>query len=130
MMMDVRVICAIGRRGQLGLNGGLPWEGDRGEEFRADVARFWQLTRGHVLLMGPRTRRCVPALAYEQRTTRESRSSMAPPEMLAHFPPRVIFIGGGPPVWAAYAAYVRHWDITRLPYDGEADRWFDPSWIV
>ena len=21
------------------------------------------------------------------------------------------------------------WDITRLPYDGEADRYFDPNWL-
>src|SRR5215211_7069408 len=23
--------------------------------------------------------------------------------------------------------FIRHWDITRLPYDGAADRWFDPA---
>jgi len=23
-----------------------------------------------------------------------------------------------------------HWDITRLPYDGPADTWFDPKWLV
>ena len=43
---------------------------------------------------------------------------------------RIVFIGGGPPVYAAYAAFIRHWDINRLPYDGEADRWFDPAWLV
>ena len=45
-------------------------------------------------------------------------------------PGRVVFIGGGPPVWDVYARYIEHWDITRLPYDGEADRWFDPAWLV
>jgi dihydromethanopterin reductase len=39
-------------------------------------------------------------------------------------------IGGGPPVWETYAPFIRHWDITRLPYDGDADRWFDPAWLV
>jgi hypothetical protein len=53
-----------------------------------------------------------------------------PEEVLAWFPDRVIFVGGGPPVWKAYAPFIRHWDITRLPYDGEADRWFDPVWLV
>ena len=33
-------------------------------------------------------------------------------------------------VWAAYAHLIRHWDITRLPYDGEADRYFDPNWLT
>ena len=50
--------------------------------------------------------------------------------MIARYPERVIYIGGGPPVWTAYAPFIRHWDITRLPFDGAADRWFDPAWIV
>ena len=50
--------------------------------------------------------------------------------MLARFASRVVFIGGGPPVYAAYAPFIRHWDINRLPYNGEADRWFDPAWLV
>ena len=48
---------------------------------------------------------------------------------LRRYSGRVVFIGGGPPVWSAYARFVRHWDITRLPYDGEAYRWFDPAWL-
>ena len=55
---------------------------------------------------------------------------MQPEETLAKFAGRVVFIGGGPPVWDVYAKYIRHWDITRLPYDGEADRWFNPAWLV
>ena len=51
-------------------------------------------------------------------------------EVLARFPDRVVYVGGGPPVWDVYAPYIRHWDINRLPYDGEADRWFDPGWLV
>jgi hypothetical protein len=50
--------------------------------------------------------------------------------VLARFPSRVVFIGGGPTVYAAYAPFIRHWDINRLPYNGEADRWFDPAWLV
>jgi hypothetical protein len=28
------------------------------------------------------------------------------------------------------APFIRHWDINRLAYDGDADRWFDPAWLV
>lgn len=129
-MADVRSMCAIGKRGQLGLNGRLPWEGDKGREFVEDVARFFEMTRGHVIAGGPRTVESIPAFAYEDRTIFELRSSMAPAGVLARFADRVVFIGGGPAVWAVYAPYIRHWDITRLPYDGEADRWFDPAWLV
>jgi hypothetical protein len=34
-----------------------------------------------------------------------------------------------PAVWTAFALLIQHWDITRLPYDGEADRWFQPAWL-
>ena len=35
----------------------------------------------------------------------------------------------GHPEWG-FAGLIQHWDITRLPYDGDADRWFDPAWLV
>mgnify|MGYP006354420591 FL=1 len=123
-------MCATGLRGQLGLNGRLPWEGNKGREFVADVARFFDVTRGHVIIAGPRTIASVPAFAYEDRTIVEIRSNMIAQEVLAQFPDRVVYVGGGTPVWETYARFIRHWDITRLPYDGDADRWFDPAWLV
>jgi dihydromethanopterin reductase len=128
-MPNVRAMCAVGRRGQLGLEGRLPWQGEDGPEYAADVRRFWETTRGHVLLAGPRTVSSIPAFAHDERTIVEIRSSMPPSETLAGFPGRVVYIGGGPAVWRAYAPFIRHWDVTRLPYDGAADRWFDPAWI-
>jgi dihydromethanopterin reductase len=130
MAADVRAMCAIGRRGQLGLGGGMPWEGNKGPEYAADVDRFFQVTRGHVIMAGPVTAASIPEFARKDRTVFELRSSMPPEEALARFPNRVIFIGGGPPVWDAYAPFIRHWDVTVLPYDGEADRWFDPNWLT
>lgn len=128
--MDIRVMCAIGLSGQLGLDGRLPWEGNRGRPFQEDVARFFETTRGHVLMAGPRTVASVPEFAFQDRTIVELRSSMKPEDVLSRFPGRVIFIGGGPPVWEVYSPFIRHWDVTRLPYDGPADRWFDPAWMI
>ncbi len=129
-MPVVRAMCAIGQRGQLGLHGNLPWEGAKGQEYKDDVARFFDVTRGHVILCGPKTAASFPDYALLDRTVVEIRSSMKPDDMLARFPGRVIYIGGGPPVWAVYARFIQHWDITRLPYDGEADRFFDPAWLI
>lgn len=129
-MPDVRAICAIGRTGQLGLQGRMPWEGQRGRDYIEDVERFFEITKGHVLLAGPTTIASVPAFAKADRTVAVIRSNERPEDVLARYPDRVVFIGGGPPVWAAYAPYIRHWDINRLPYDGDADRWFDPAWLV
>ena len=129
-MTDVRSICAIGQRGQLGLHGRMPWEGAKGAEYLADVHRFFDITHGHVLLAGPKTIASVPRFAYADRTIDVIRSSERPEDVIARYPGRVVFIGGGPPVWDAYAPFIRHWDVTRLPYDGDADRWFNPQWLV
>jgi dihydromethanopterin reductase len=102
-MPDIRAMCAIGRRGQLGLNGRMPWEGAKGPEYAADVQRFFELTRGHVILLGPRTYRSVPGFAHDDRTLFAIRSSEQPADVIARYPDRVIYVGGGPPVWTAYA---------------------------
>lgn len=126
----VRSICAIGQSGQLGLDGMLPWEGDTRRHFQEDVARFFDITKGHVLLAGPVTIAAVPQFAYEDRTIAVIRSHEKPEDVLARYPGRIVFIGGGPPVWDVYAPYIQHWDIMRLPYDGPADRWFNPEWLT
>lgn len=129
-MPDIRSMCAIGQRGQLGLNGVLPWEGNPGQVYRDDVARFFEMTKGHVLIAGPKTIGAVPKAMHDQMTLHIIRSKDDPESVLSHYDQRVVFIGGGPKVWDVYAKYIRHWDITRLPYDGEADRWFNPEWLV
>lgn len=126
----IRCICAIGASGQLGLDGLLPWEGCQDQPFVDDVNRFFEVTRGHVLLAGPKTIGAVPAFAYKDRTIGVIRSTMKPQDVLAAYPGRIVYIGGGPPVWDVYAPYIQHWDITKLPYDGPADRWFNPAWVV
>ncbi|MCB8838676.1 dihydrofolate reductase [Aurantimonas sp. VKM B-3413] len=129
-MADIRVICAIGRSGQLGLHGGMPWEGRPERAFTEDVERFFDLTRGHVLVAGPKTVASFPDFACKDRTIVEIRSSDDPQEVLSRFSDRVVYVGGGPAVWTAYARFVRHWDVNTLPYDGPADTWFDPSWLL
>ena len=98
-MADIRVICAIGQRGQLGLKGHMPWEGNPGREYREDVERFFEITRGHVILCGPRTAASFPHWALAERTVVTIRSGDDPEATVARFPGRVVFIGGGPPVW-------------------------------
>lgn len=129
-MADVRVICAIGRSGQLGLDGGMPWEGRPERAFVEDVERFFEITRGHVLIAGPKTVASFPDFAHDERTIVAIRSHEVPEEVLSRFAGRVVYVGGGPSVWTAYARFVRHWDINTLPYDGEADTWFDPAWLL
>ncbi|MBK5198276.1 MAG: diacylglycerol kinase, partial [Methyloceanibacter sp.] len=60
MAAEIRAMCAIGLHGQLGLNGRLPWEGNKEWQYQADVARFFDLTKGHVLIAGPTTVASIP----------------------------------------------------------------------
>ena len=95
---DVRAVIAIGLSGQFGLRGRLPWEGNRSREYVADVERFFELTRGHVLIMGRRTFSSVPEFAFKDRDIVEIHTSDRPLDVLARFRGRVVFVGGGPPV--------------------------------
>jgi dihydromethanopterin reductase len=83
----------IGLSGQFGLRGRLPWEGNRDREYVADVERFFDLTRGQVLIMGRRTFSAVPDLAFKDRDIVEICLRQAGGRAGA----RVVFIGGGPP---------------------------------
>jgi dihydromethanopterin reductase len=107
----------------------MPWEGDRDVVYKDDVERFFALTKGHVVIAGPITFSAFPDWARLNRTVVEIHAADEPAAVLASFAGRVVFVGGGPPVWNVYASFVVHWDITRLPYDGEADRYFDPAWL-
>jgi dihydromethanopterin reductase len=73
----------------------MPWEGERGPEYVADVQRFWDVTRGHVIIAGPRTVASIPRFAHEDRTVVEIRSGMEPEEVVRRFPGRVVYVGGG-----------------------------------
>jgi dihydromethanopterin reductase len=74
-MPDIRDMCAIGWRGQVGLNGRMPWEGAKGPEYSADVQRFFALTRGHVILLGPGP--IAPSRLLPTRTAPSSRYAPA-----------------------------------------------------
>ena len=87
-----RVVCAIGRSGQLGFQGRVPWEGNRSPEYIADVARFFEITRGHVLLAGPKTIASVPEFARADRELFVVRSNMEPEATLKQFAGRIVFI--------------------------------------
>ena len=117
--MDARAMCAIGKRGQLG------WPpaalgGETGPEF-APVAHTRPCPPGrpgHVRSSPPSPRLSVTSSSCTRTYTRAA---------VRLHPGRIVFIGGGPPVLAALCPSDPSPDITRLPYDGPADRWFDPA---
>jgi hypothetical protein len=71
-----------------------PPAGDCRPEFEADVARFFDMTRGHVPMAGRRTISAVPQFAHADRTLVTLRSGDDPQAMLDRFPGRIVYIGG------------------------------------
>lgn len=124
--MDVRLIAAIGRRGQIGLAGDMPW----GRGFPEDLRRFRELTAGGIVLVGWRTWPTVERLqGTHGRRFIVDDVKLAPAEMLAQLQEpgvpgrkhRPIWIAGGAKTYVRYAPFVEEVVIRRVPWDGPAD---------
>jgi dihydromethanopterin reductase len=84
-MPEVMAGRAIGRR-IAGLNGRMP-EGAKGPEHTADVQRFFELTRGHVILLGPDLSP-VPAFGPRGPHRRRDTPGERPADVIARHPDR------------------------------------------
>jgi len=123
-MMDVRLIAAVGRRGQIGFAGRLPWHEPE------DLAWFRAQTIGHVVVMGWRTARIVGNLP--DRIVVPWLGEDDPAKFLARtagrFPGRIVWIAGGAKTYRAFMPHVRRAVVTLVDYDGPADTWMPPLW--
>lgn len=135
-MADIRLIATVGKRGQIGLDGGLPW----GDAFPEDRKRFAELTTGGILIAGARTgARLVHidgtfgrTLLIDAGTLRDSPGLGEAPDAIAArlcgHGPRTIWIIGGAATYRRWLPYVTECVIRRLDYDGPADTWMPPLW--
>jgi dihydrofolate reductase len=126
-MPDVRLIAAIGKSGQLGLNGKLPWGREIG-----DLTWFREQTIGHAVLMGRRTFESVGRLLGRSIWIWDGEP---PSEVMAIVFANLIgdetlFIAGGARTYAAFAPFCTKFIVSRVDYDGPADAWFDPAWLI
>lgn len=136
--MTVCLIAAVGRRGQLGLGGALPWHN------KEDLRWFRQTTEGHVLVMGRKTAVSLLAVDVERgiigqpnagavygwsgRTVHVMSRAEPVSVVVAKYDHRIIFVAGGETVYRLWMPYVERCYITRIDYDGPADVWMPPLW--
>lgn len=116
---DVVLIAAVGRSGQLGLDGSIPWRDT------ADLARFRSVTMGHVLVVGRRTAESLPHLPG--RSIHVMSRGETPEEVIQRWKDCRLFVAGGAVIYRLWWEHVRLFDITQVDYDGPADVWF-PGW--
>jgi len=118
--MTVNLIAAVGRDGQVGSNGMLPWH--RPEDLRF----FRKVTMGGVVIVGRRTFSNLAALPG--RDVYPFDGKIPPAEMLKSirsFTTRAIWIAGGTYTWRAFAPHVDGVNILScIDYDGPADTYF------
>ena len=125
MIDDIRLIAAVGRRGQLGSNGTIPWNEP------TDRKWFMGLTEGSIVILGNRTVSMVGETngRYIYRWYGEDpKITIKKIEKLwPHLP---IWIAGGAHTYKAFMPHVKRAIITRVDYDGPADVWMEPLWTT
>lgn len=125
-MSDIRMIAAIGKRGQLGLDGRLPWSNEVG-----DLPWFKEQTVGHIVIIGSKTISPISLLGHAIWAWRRDEEPQTVIDACAKTSgQRIIWIAGGARTYAAFAPYCTKFIITRVDYDGPADSWFDPAWLA
>jgi len=119
--MNVYLIAAVGKRGQLGLNGEMPWHDPE------DLRFFRAMTLGRRVVFGMATLIRLPDLPG--REVIADNPLVSPVEFLArHGDVDQIWIGGGAKTYARYLPFVRRSFVTHVDYDGPADVWMPQPW--
>lgn len=129
--LDIRLIAAVGKRGQLGLNGKLPWHDAQ------DLIWFRDCTKEGIVIVGHRTYeelRSILPVKTEQPgigfTTSASRAIIRDESHLniaqfvaeGDFYGRPIWIAGGAKTYRRWMPLVRRFYIGKAIVDGQ---WYD-----
>lgn len=123
--MIINAIVAVGSRGQIGLNGKLPWHEPN------DLKWFKELTLGGNCIVGYNTAKTLPTLV--NRKVYVDDTSKSPEEMIKEIKSKSIkpiWIIGGSKTYKRYSHLIDRWHISKIKYDGAADAYFDYSCLV
>ena len=125
--MKINLIAAVGKRGQLGLDGTLPWRDPE------DLDWFRSITNYGLIVVGRNTYESVAHLqgslgrfviVPDRGTTREDLVRTADDLNCLS-----VWIAGGAKVFKSFAPVVDRFYISRVDYDGPADVWMpDRTW--
>jgi dihydromethanopterin reductase len=122
MIPDVRLIAAVGRSGQIGLKGGLPW----GDLFPEDRIAFREATRDCPVIVGHNTWPSVKHLhGTHGRDFFKDNTGLRPQGFLRLYglEDRTVWIAGGAKTYLRWLPFAGERRITVLEWDGPADVW-------
>lgn len=141
----VNLIACMGKHGQLGLEGTIPWLKDKSEVVRQDLKEFQERTKGCVVVVGRNTWPTVASLDYTHDrlflidgadTVVEGRErpwdQNVPLEIARTRAERYglkneVWIAGGRNTYTKWFPIVDHMFVSYVDYDGPADVHF--PWI-
>lgn len=121
----LEAIIAMGRMGQIGLNGGLPWH------CSSDLRWFKQMTMGAIVVCGPKTAETLPNLPGRKviEWDRNRSDQMAQLLLSAGDTGQRVIVIGGAATYRHFAPVIDLWHLGFVDHGGEADTWFDPGWV-
>ena len=120
---QVNLIAAVGKNGQLGLNGHLPWKDPE------DLRFFKHMTMNDLVIVGHNTFQTLPILPG--RTVMIDPTDRSPEDVIATLSNdlwETVWIAGGAKTYARWMPYIRRFFITQVDYDGPADVYMPQLW--
>ncbi len=123
-MSKISLIAAVGRSGQIGMNGELPW-------YDSDDLRWFKMvTMGSILIVGSKTLETLPPLPG--RAVVGWGREIDPEQMIVSLvdknPDKIIYVAGGARTYQAFMPFVKRAHISRIDYDGPADTFMPQLW--
>ena len=120
--VSINLIAAVGKSGQIGLNGELPWRDPR------DFAWFRCVTMNSIVVVGWRTAQKLPPLPGRELIVFQ-RGGMSADDIIryANAANKDIFVCGGAATYNAWIEKIDRFYISRIDYDGPADTFMDLS---
>lgn len=85
---------------------------------------------GHECVVGHNTALSLPPLPG--RVLLDAARFTAPAELQDYVrgAGQHVYLIGGAKTYAKFACVIDRWYINRVEYDGQADTWFDPEWVI
>lgn len=117
----IYLIAAVGRQGQIGLNGRLPWRHPE------DLQWFKEQTMGKVVVCGANTAEHLPLLPGRHLHVMQ-RGETPESVIQCYSHNQDLWVIGGAKTYQQWMPHVDRCLISLIDYDGPADAWF-PSII-
>lgn len=119
--MQISLIAAVGKQGQLGLKGELPWTD------KQDLQWFKDMTLNKTCIVGYNTLKSLPELRRRNVVLDDVAQTLE--SIIARLDQDEVFVIGGAKTYRRWMPLVTRFYISQINYNGPADTWM-PELII